>query len=156
MANITCHKENITMTNRIVPYILITAACLLFIAPSCVQAGEYDGIWKATVTKASSTCKTIGKAIEGDYTAEIKQGEGLTMTLKVKETGTIFQGVRIKADPRIMMLEASFLREAGVVSQKVNVEMTDQDSGKGNANWSWSDGLMICGGAYEFTLKRQK
>ncbi len=144
------------MKNKIFPYILITAASLLLCAPSCLMAGEYDGIWTATVTKASSTCKTIGKAIEGDYTAEIKQGDGLTMVMTIKETGTVFQGVRIKADPRIIMLRASFLREAGVVSQKVNIEMTDQNSGKGNASWSWSDGLMICGGNYEFILKRNK
>jgi hypothetical protein len=151
----THSEENSTM-NKTLPYIvIITAACLLLCAPVLVAAGEYDGTWNATVTKSSSTCKSIGKSIEGDYTAEITQGEGLTITLQVKETGTIFNGVRMKANPRIMMLEASFLREAGVVSQKMNIEMTDMNSGKGNASWSWSDGLMICGGNYEFILKRK-
>ena len=121
-----------------------------------VLAGEYDGLWRASVTRSSTTCKTIGRAIEGDYTAEIKQGEGLTVILSVKETGTVFQGVRMKADPRVMLLRASFLREAGIVSQKVNIEMNDSNTGRGNANWSWSDGLMICGGGYEFNLKRLK
>ena len=82
--------------------------------------------------------------------------EGATITLTVKETGTVFQGVRMKADPRIIQLQASFLREAGIVSQKMNIEMIDENTGNGNANWDWSDGLMICGGNYTFTLKREK
>ena len=150
------HREEKLTMHKTNPYILITAICLLLCIPSLAPAGEYDGTWHATVTKSSSTCKSIGKSVEGNYTAEIKQGEGLTITLRVKETGTLFQGVRMKADPRIFMLEASFLREAGIVSQKMNIKMIDLDTGSGNANWSWSDGLMICGGNYEFTLKRVK
>jgi len=34
--------------------------------------------------------------------------------------------------------------------------MIDENTGNGNANWDWSDGLMICGGNYTFTLKREK
>lgn len=119
-------------------------------------AGEYDGTWQGTVTKSSSTCKYIGKAIEGDYTAYIQQDEGATITLTVKETGTVFHGIRMKADPRIIQLQASFLREAGIVSQKINIEMIDENTGNGNANWDWFDCLMICGGNYAFTLKREK
>ena len=142
------------MTKKIYPLIVLLLGCLL--APANLLAGEYDGTWQATVTKHSSTCKHIGKAIEGDYTAYIQQDEGATITLTVKETGTVFQGVRMKADPRIIQLQASFLREAGIVSQKMNIEMIDENTGNGNANWDWSDGLMICGGNYTFTLKRKK
>ncbi len=127
-----------------------------FLTPVSLFAGEYDGTWVATVTKSSSTCKTIGKSIEGDYTASIRQDEGTTITLTVQKTDTVFQGIRMKADPSIIQLQASFLREAGIVSEKINIKMTDENSGTGNANWDWSDGLMICGGNYTFVLKRKE
>jgi len=38
----------------------------------------------------------------------------------------------------------------------MNIKMTDENLGSGNANWDWSDGLMICGGNYTFTLKREE
>ncbi len=142
------------MNRKIYSLTLLLLAC--FLAPASLLAGEYDGTWVATVTKSSSTCKSIGRALEGDYTASIRQDEGSTITLTVQETGTIFQGIRMQADPRIIQLQASFLREAGIVSQKINIKMTDENSGTGNANWDWSDGLMICGGNYTFTLKRKK
>ena len=142
------------MNRKIYSLTMLLLAC--FLTPASLFAGEYDGTWVATVIKSSSTCKTIGRSIEGDYTASIRQDEGTTITLTVRETGTVFQGVRMQADPHIIQLQASFLREAGIVSQKVDIKMTDENLGSGNANWDWSDGLMICGGNYTFTLKRKK
>ena len=138
--------------------LLALLSCLS--APSPVNAGEYDGLWLATVHKAFSTCKTIGRAIEGDYDAVIKQEQGQTLTLTVTKTGTVFHGLKLKTDAAdnsyLMRLVASYLEEAGIISQKMNIEMTDADSGTGSTTWSWSDGLMICGGQYTFTLKRKE
>jgi len=140
-------------------YFLIVLLSCCFI-PAGLIAGEYDGDWVATVTTASSSCKFMGKDIEGDYTAVIKQDEGPTLILTVKETGTIFHGVQLQANPGektpLIHMVASYLEQAGIISQKMIIEMTDSNSGKGNTNWNWSDGLMICGGHYTFTLKREK
>ena len=142
------------MNRKIITVTLLLLAC--FLSPASLFAGEYDGTWVATVTKSSSTCKSIGRALEGDYTASIRQDEGTTITLTVQKTDTVFQGIRMQVDPSIIQLQASFLREAGIVSEKINIKMTDENLGSGNANWDWSDGLMICGGNYTFTLKREE
>jgi len=145
------------MRKNIYPLIALLS-CLL--APSVLFAGEYDGQWLATVNKASSTCKSIGRAIEGDYDAVIKQEQGQTLTLTVTKTGTVFHGIKLKSgsekDPHLMRLVASYLEEAGIISQEMNIEMIDTNSGTGDTTWSWSDGLMICGGQYTFTLKRKE
>ena len=140
-------------------YPLIVLLCCLLV-PSILNAGDYDGEWLATVTKASSTCKSIGRAIESDYEAVIQQKQGETLTLTVKKTGTVFHGIKLKTDreddPRLIRLVASYLEEAGIISQKMNIEMSNTNSGTGSTSWSWSDGLMICGGHYIFTLKRKE
>jgi hypothetical protein len=145
------------MHKTLYPLVLLLSCCVI---PTCLLAGEYDGDWIATVTTAASSCKFMGKDIEGDYTAVIRQNEGTTLTLTVKETGTVFNGVQMKAAPGeqtpLIHMVASYLEQAGIISQKMIIEMTDSHSGKGNTNWNWSDGLMICGGHYTFTLKREK
>lgn len=35
------------------------------------------------------------------------------------------------------------LGETETVSQKMNIKMTDENVGSGNANWDWSDGLQL-------------
>ncbi len=145
------------MNRKIYP-LLVLLSC--YFAPACLMAGEYDGDWIATVTKSSSSCKSMGKEIEGDYAAVIKQDEGATLTFTVKKTGTVFHGVQVPADAeggaRLIRLVASYLEEAGIISQKMNIEMVDNNFGNGNTTWNWSDGLMICGGHYTFTLKREE
>jgi hypothetical protein len=127
--------------------------CLL--VPAVSTAGEYDGTWNAEVTRATSNCKSMGKGIEGNYTAVIRQEEGSTLTMTIKESGRVFHGVQAPgAKGPSLHLVASYLEEAGIISQEMTIEMADVDTGSGYTHWNWSDGLMICGGQYDFTLQR--
>jgi hypothetical protein len=128
--------------------------CSLLV-PVVAAAGDYDGTWNARVTKATSDCKSMGKEIEGNYTAFIRQVKGPTLTMTIKESGRVFHGVQAPGPKgAILHLVASYLEEAGIISQEMTIEMADADTGSGYTHWNWSDGLMICGGQYDFTLQR--
>ena len=137
--------------------LLIMISCILM--PSLLIAGDYDGRWSATVTRTSSTCKRIGRAIEGNYEAVIEHKEGETLTLTVSQTGTVFHGIKLQSkgddDPHLIRLVASYLEEAGIISQNMTITMKNSAFGSGSTDWNWSDGLMICGGHYTFTLERR-
>ena len=130
----------------------------LIFLPAWAAAGEYDGTWTATVHEHSSSCQSIGRDIEGDYTAIIRQKDDGDLSFTVQETGTVFQGVEMEntGDAHRIHLVASYRKEAGIISQNMNIDMLDNNRGKGSTAWYWSDGLMVCGGHYSFTLERRK
>jgi len=43
------------------------------------------------------------------------------------------------------------LKEAGVLTERLKFEKSDDKSGTGISVWNWSDGIMSCGGEYSFT-----
>jgi len=129
--------------------------CILFllIHPFSVLADSAVQ-WTATVTESHSACKNIGKDIEGVYDVILKYGEGKTLTLMVVKSGHIFSGGVVEGNPTKIKLQASYLEDAGVVTDNINITFTSESSGTGTSKWYWSDGLMSCGGNYKFTIKK--
>ena len=136
--------------------------CILFLlilpftalADSAVPLADSAVQWTATVTESHTACKNIGKDIEGVYDVILKYGEGKTLTLMVVKSGHIFNGVVVDENPQKIKLQASYLEDAGVVTDNVNITFTSENSGTGTSKWYWSDGLMSCGGSYEFIISR--
>lgn len=136
---------------------LLTPLFLAFILlPSVLMAGEFDGKWIAKVTESTSSCKNIGKDFEPQYVVYLKQQEGNTITATVESTGHVFQGVRQAANLNLIHLMGSFLKDAGIVTEYFDLEMSDNNTGKGGTVWSWSNGMYNCGGSYNFTIERAK
>lgn len=135
-------------------FLSIILVCIHF--PSSLIAGEFDGKWIGKIKESTSSCKKIGKDLQDQYVVYFKHGEGSTITMTVEFTGNIFQGVQKAANPNFIHLRTSFLEDAGIVTEYVDIEMSDSSSGTGGGVWTWSDGLMNCGGSFSFSLEKVK
>lgn len=139
---------------RLIGFFVTSLILCFFLYPTKLKAGEFDGKWIGKIKDSTSSCKKIGKDLQDQYVVYIKHGKEKTITMTVEFTGNIFQGVQQTANPNLIHLRASFLEDAGIVTENVNLEMADNRSGKGGGVWTWSDGLMTCGGSFNFTLKK--
>lgn len=134
---------------------LLTSIFLVFIIlPSVLLAGDLDGKWIAKVNKSTSACKNIGVEFHDHYVVWIKQEEGNTITATVEITGNVFPGFRQAANLYLIHLMGSYLKDAGIVTQYFDLQMSDSNSGLGSSVWTWSNGMYNCGGSYSFTLER--
>ena len=133
---------------------LLLPALFVLSTPTPVQA---DDQWTATVTGPVSTCKNIGKDIEGDYDLEVHRGSGRSVSFSTRTRNgvRVFYGVRTADKPVVYKFTSSALKDGGVLSEDVHITLESEDSGHGNSTWNWSDGLMSCGGSYRFTLRRK-
>ncbi|MBE9521274.1 MAG: hypothetical protein IME97_09085 [Proteobacteria bacterium] len=71
-------------------------------------------------------------------------------------TGITYYGKVDKDDPTIIHYWASYIEDAGVLTERMTFHRNDETSGNGKSFWSWSDGLMNCGGEYSFTATREE
>jgi hypothetical protein len=129
---------------------ILTAVLLLFM-PFTAQA-QPETTWTATITESHSACKNLGKDIIGVYDLKIQYGEGKTLTITVVKSNHVFNGIITEDSPRRILLKTSYLEDAGIVTEKIKITFEDEHKGLGIGNWYWSDGLMSCGGSYNFTV----
>ncbi len=126
----------------------------VFILSSCAQKEPIKQNWKGTVTESNSTCKNIGKDILGDYDFVVEFGEKDTILLTVVLSGNIFKGLRSESDTSLYHFTGNFQEDAGILSEIMEIRITEPGVGIGKSKWSWSDGLMSCKGDFVFTLKK--
>ncbi len=68
-----------------------------------------------------------------------------------RKSGITYYGKVDMENPMIIHYWASYLKDGGVVTERLQFEKSDETNGKGKSEWNWSDGLMSCGGQYSFT-----
>lgn len=137
---------------------LIFISILIAIIFSCKSKPvvESKQNWKGTVFSAETNCKNIGKDILGDYDLTVSLGEADTVLLKVVKSGNVFKGVRSAKDTSLYMFTASFREDAGIVTERMQIRLTEPGKGVGSSVWAWTDGLMSCTGSFEFTVEKIK
>jgi len=111
--------------------------------------------WIGTVTSSESTCKHIGKDIEGTYDLLVDLGENDTILLSVVKSGNVFKGLQSTVDTNLYVFTASYREDGGVLSEKMEITVTEPGKGMGHSVWSWSDGINFCEGEFEVTLERK-
>ena len=112
--------------------------------------------WIATITKHSNRCNSIGRDFPGTHHFIVTVNSGGKRVVINKKTGIAYNGRVDKDNPMIILYWASYLEDAGVLTEKIIFRKTDDANGSGHSVWYWSDGLMNCGGEYSFTAARAK
>lgn len=135
-------------------YILVLPVLIFACKPKPVVESKQN--WKGTVVSSETNCKNIGKDILGDYDLTVSLGEADTVLLKVVKSGNIFKGVRSVKDSSLYMFTASFREDAGIVTERMQIHITEPGKGVGSSVWAWTDGLMSCTGSFEFTVEKIK
>jgi len=131
--------------------------CLLGLPQACVSKDlvTVGGVeWKSTITGQSSACKNIGQNIEKSHTYVIIVKTDKEVVVVHRKSGISYYGKVDTENPMIIHYWASYLKDGGVVTERLNFEKSDAAHGKGKSEWNWSDGLMSCGGQYSFTATR--
>lgn len=130
--------------------------CTLFLllAMPLVGHAKDTEIWTATITESQSACKSIGKDIIGVYDLKVQYGEGNTLTITGEQSHHVYIGVVVETSPEHLILKGSYLEDAGIVTENVTINFADKKQGSGAGKWYWSDGLMSCGGSYQFTITK--
>ncbi len=128
--------------------------CLFSVTQS--SAGEalvtVEGVeWKSTITYQSSACKSIGQNIDKSHTFVIIAKTENKVVIVHRKSGVSYYGKVDTENPMIIHYWASYLKDGGVVTERLQFEKSDKKNGKGKSEWNWSDGLMSCGGQYSFT-----
>ena len=114
-----------------------------------------DGVeWKSTITHQSSACKNIGQNIDKSHTYVIIAKTDKKVIVVHRKSGNTYHGKVDTENPMIIHYWASYLKDGGVVTERLQFEKSDETSGKGKSEWNWSDGLMSCGGQYSFSAVR--
>ncbi len=107
--------------------------------------------WKSAITGQSSSCKSIGKNIASTHTYVILSKTDDKVVVVHRKSGISYYGKVDKDNPMIIYYWASYLKEGGVLTERLTFEKSDEMSGRGKSVWNWSDGIMSCGGEYSFT-----
>ncbi len=140
-----------TLIKYIIPGMIL---CLFSLTQ--VFAGEelvtVEGIeWKSTITHQSSACKNIGQNIDKTHTYVILVKTDKKVVVVHRKSGISYYGKVDTENPMLIHYWASYLKDGGVVTERLRFEKSDETNGKGRSKWNWSDGLMSCGGEYSFT-----
>lgn len=130
---------------------LIVVSLLFRCAPE-QPAGEFN--WKGTITSSETNCDHIGKDLEGDYNLIVEFGKKDTILLTVARSGNVFKGLRSTTDSSLFFFTANFREDAGIVSEKMQIRLTEPGQGIGSSVWAWTDGMMSCTGSFEFTVEK--
>jgi len=107
--------------------------------------------WKSTITHQSSACKNIGQNIDKTHTYVILVKTDKKVVVVHRKSGISYYGKVDTENPMVIHYWASYLKDGGVVTERLRFERSDETNGKGKSDWNWSDGLMSCGGHYSFT-----
>lgn len=135
---------------------VLPGALLCLLSLTQVVAGEdlvtVEGVeWKSTITHQSSACKNIGQNIDKSHTYVILAKTDKKVVVVHRKSGISYYGTVDTEDPMIIHYWASYLRDGGVVTERLQFEKSNETNGKGKSEWNWSDGLMSCGGQYSFS-----
>lgn len=133
---------------------LTLCTLFLFVTMPLVAYAENTETWTARITESQSACKSIGKDIIGVYDLKVEYGEGNTLTVTGEKSQHIYNGVLVETSPESLILKTSYLEDAGIVTENVTITFADNKQGTGSGKWYWSDGLMSCGGSYQFTITK--
>ncbi len=139
--------------------LVIIGIVLFLFTPALASAGQdlvnIEGEeWVSTITAQSSSCKSIGKNIARTHNYVILARTDEKVVVVHRKSGISYYGKLDKENPMIIHYWASYQRDAGVVTERLKLEKSDNSSGKGRSVWNWSDGIMSCGGEYSFTAVR--
>ena len=140
--------------NRIKLLIIVTVLCLftLSLASASQDLVNIEGEeWESTITHQSSSCKSIGKNIAASQTYVVVAKTADQVIVIHRKSGISYYGKVDKDNPMIIHYWASYLKEAGVLTERIKFEKSDDENGMGKSIWNWSDGIMSCGGEYSFT-----
>ena len=107
--------------------------------------------WKSTITQQFSGCKNIGQNIDKTHTYVILVKTDKKIVVIHRKSGISYYGKVDTENPMIIHYWASYLKDGGVLTERLRFEKSDETNGKGRSEWNWSDGLMSCGGQYSFT-----
>ncbi|MEA3469650.1 MAG: hypothetical protein U9R57_15715 [Thermodesulfobacteriota bacterium] len=139
---------------------LVLIGIVLFLCSVTLASAGQDLVdiegeeWVSTITAQSSRCKSIGKNIASTHTYVILARTDEKVVVVHRKSGISYYGRVDKENPMIIHYWASYLKDAGVVTERLKFEKSDNNSGKGRSVWNWSDGIMSCGGEYSFTAVR--
>ena len=128
--------------------------CLLCVTRTFAGADlvTVEGVeWKSTITHQSSGCKNIGQNIDKTHTYLILAKTDKKVVVIHRKSGISYYGKVDMENPMIIHYWANYLKDGGVVTERLRFEKSDETNGKGRSEWNWSDGLMSCGGQYRFT-----
>lgn len=133
---------------------IILSALMVLLMAFNAQAGDLAGIWNAEVTESLTNCKTLGWDYVGNYTIEIFQSKN-NLIIQGERPNVKYMGRLNDENPNIGHLSATYMDDGGYVTELVDVEFIEGDTGKGGVVWRWSDGVYSCGGSFSFLLTRK-
>jgi hypothetical protein len=144
--------ENEDSAMKKIVLFLMTAMVLLLSRQALAE--DYSGTWIGTVTETLSHCKDLGKAEPGDYLLTITQ-KGNDIMIMENVNQRPFKGKLRPEDPRHVHVRATYTTDGGYVTELVDIDFVNAESGTGGSVWRWSDGYYECGGSFKFTLKKK-
>ncbi len=129
--------------------------CSFFLLASAsrVSAQNYGGTWLAKVNESVTWCKNIGKTEPGDYKLTIVH-EGSDITLLENVVQRPYKGFIDPKRPLNLNVNGSYAKDGGYVNEMIDIAFENDNAGKGESAWQWSDGYYQCGGRFQFDLKR--
>ncbi|MCG6919053.1 MAG: hypothetical protein LJE88_02820 [Deltaproteobacteria bacterium] len=114
---------------------------------------DLNGIWNVTVTDSITHCAGAGKGKVGDYTIALTQ-KGDKITIIGQASQTRYVGEAKQGAPNHVHVHSTDNLHGGYVTELVDIDFDNDQTGKGGSVWRWSDGLYQCGGSYKFTLHK--
>jgi hypothetical protein len=132
--------------------VLIVSVCSVY--ATTVWAIDLSGVWNAKVTESITHCENIGKAAPGDYSIEIVQN-GIKLSIDTESIPTPYVGTVNVGKPPRAHVRNTYHQHGGYVTELVDIDFKDEDSGHGGSTWRWSDGYHQCGGNFKFTLEKK-
>lgn len=140
--------------NHIKP-LLFASVLLLFSpthAPAAQEFADIEGEeWVSTITSQSSSCKSIETNIVTTHNFVVLVKKDDKRVVLHRASGISYYGTVDKENPQLIHYWASYLKEAGVLTERIKFEKSDNNSGMGKSIWNWSDEILSCGGEYSFT-----
>jgi hypothetical protein len=110
--------------------------------------------WVSTITHQSTACKNIGQNIDKTHTYVILAKTEKEVVVVHRKSGISYYGKVDTENPMLIHYWASYLKDGGVVTERLQFKKSDDTNGEGRSEWNWSDGLMSCGGQYSFTATK--
>ena len=133
--------------------LLVLCTGALLIVPRLSHGSDYSGQWLGTITESINRCENLGKAKPGDYKLTIThQGNDISIVENVVKRP--YTGVFNPKRPQFAHVQGTYVDDGGYVSEQVNIEFADDNGGRGESSWRWSDGYYACGGKFVFNLKK--